>query len=573
MKSFRAKIIVSTLLCVFLVGLFINLFLYQFLTRIVEERSDYINFLNLQTTATQISNGLNNFQNIGIQIMLNADIAEAMHVPDMIDPDNIRTVISSQEILQRLYSNNSNLVPHISQVVVFNEKGIHLNAFTRLTHTVPDIHRIMFSSAYSDFMESGELLQLSMGNSFVNDQVNIFLWGRITDPDTLVQKGILFIELDQAFITELLSPLETDISFVSNQADFVIPDEASVYAYHINQQDLNDNTFHFNDKNYIISSLPIDFTALTIYSLTDITNLSTDAYTILYTIGVVLLTSLLAAILLSFITGTVITRPLNKLKEHLRFMSHNGFVNTPEIAQGSGEIAEMGQVINEMTDSINQLLTETEEMYRTQKNQEIALLQSQVNPHFLYNTLDSIRWMAVIQKNAGIEKATRSLSHLLRNLAKGVDNKITLQEELILLKDYFDIQALRYIDLVEFENNVTESFWQYRIIKFTLQPLIENAIFHGIMPSGNCGTIKVTAQEDETFLNIIVEDDGIGMTNEQIQNLLTSKKSVQKHEITSIGISNVNHRLKLIYGDECGLFFESEVNQYTRAIVKIKKER
>ncbi|WP_099469494.1 sensor histidine kinase [Konateibacter massiliensis] len=211
-------------------------------------------------------------------------------------------------------------------------------------------------------------------------------------------------------------------------------------------------------------------------------------------------------------------------------------------------------------------------MHIKQKHDEIALLQSQVNPHFLYNTLDSIRWMAVIQKNPGIEKTVKSLSNLLKNLAKGVGEKITLEEEISLLQDYVDTQSVRFMELLKIENHIDKQFYSYKIIKFTLQPLVENAIFHGIEPTGECGTITLTAYEEGDYLLITVKDNGVGMSEEELKVLRESAVNPHLRGMAGIGVSNVDSRLKLTYGDECGLSYESVQRSFTRVTVRIKKE-
>ncbi|MDR1663927.1 MAG: histidine kinase [Clostridiales bacterium] len=268
----------------------------------------------------------------------------------------------------------------------------------------------------------------------------------------------------------------------------------------------------FDRAQRLILFLPLRLEGSSLYSRTDITYLSSDANTILFTAVVVILTSLTAALLLAVLLGGIITKPLNRLTRRLRIIGGNDFSRDPAIETGGGEIAEVGRVVNDMAGSIKKLLLETEEMYIKQKNSEIALLQSQVNPHFLYNTLDTVRWMAVIQKNPGIEKTVRSLSNLLKNLAKGAGDKITIGEELSLLKDYIDTQSVRFMELLEFEENIPESLRRFLIVKFTLQPLVENAIFHGIEPKGELGKITVSAEEDGEYLLIFVEDNGAGMT-------------------------------------------------------------
>lgn len=258
---------------------------------------------------------------------------------------------------------------------------------------------------------------------------------------------------------------------------------------------------------------------------------------------------------------------------HIRNLSEtNDFSPNPDIEVSSDEIGEIGKSINQMTDHIQGLLKQQAEMYEQKKNIEISLLQSQINPHFLYNTLDSIRWMAVIQGSKNIEQTTKALESLLRNMAKGVGDKITLREELELVGDYIHIQQVRYVEIFDYVCQVPESLLDCLIIKFTLQPVVENAILHGIEPMKQFGEIEISAREENGELYICIEDNGVGMTKEELDRLTASSCNTNKNALSGIGVSNVDARLKLHYGASYGLSYESSPGEFTRATIHIPKE-
>ena len=233
------------------------------------------------------------------------------------------------------------------------------------------------------------------------------------------------------------------------------------------------------------------------------------------------------------------------LTAHIRKISEtDDFSYNPDIVTSSDEIGEIGHAVNHMALHIQELLTEMEKMFEQRKNIEISLLQSQINPHFLYNTLDSIRWMAVIQKSKNIELTTRALENLLRNVAKGVGDKITLQEELSLVQDYVHIQKVRYVEVFDIHYDIPEEFLSCKIIKFTLQPIVENAVFHGIEPTGEFGEIDIRARSDSN-----------------------------KDSLSGIGVANVDARLKLNYGPQYGLLYDSMPGEFTRVTIHIPLER
>ena len=272
--------------------------------------------------------------------------------------------------------------------------------------------------------------------------------------------------------------------------------------------------------------------------------------------------------------STKITKPIHILTTHIRKISEtDDFSYNPAIVTSSDEIGEIGRAVNHMALHIQELLTEMEKMYEQRKNIEISLLQSQINPHFLYNTLDSIRWMAVIQKSKNIEKTTKALENLLRNVAKGVGDKITLQEELSLVQDYVHIQKVRYVEVFDIRYEIPEEFLSCKIIKFTLQPIVENAIFHGIEPTGEFGEITLRAQSDGSSLYLTIEDNGAGMTAEELQSLKESLKTSNKDSLSGIGVANVDARLKLNYGSGYGLLYDSEPGKFTRVTIHIPLEK
>ncbi|AEC02586.1 integral membrane sensor signal transduction histidine kinase [Parasphaerochaeta coccoides DSM 17374] len=267
-----------------------------------------------------------------------------------------------------------------------------------------------------------------------------------------------------------------------------------------------------------------------------------------------------------------ITRPVNRIIAHIRRMPDSGFSYDASIETSKDEFAGIGKTLNEMSTRIQELLEITGQMYEQKQRQEIALLQSQVNPHFLYNTLESIRWMAKVQKNKGIEEMTRSLSNLLKQLSKGTDERIFLANELELVRDYVAIQQIRYVGTFDFIVDMPGNVAHAMILKFSLQPIVENAIYHGIEPSGEFGTITVTCRHEGDVLEIIVEDDGVGMEETLVDSLQKKLKRNSVSQFSGIGMSNVHERLRLTYGEEYGLAVTSRPGQGTRVTITVPWE-
>ena len=285
-----------------------------------------------------------------------------------------------------------------------------------------------------------------------------------------------------------------------------------------------------------------------------------------------------ASILLFLIVSVLLSRYLTKASSHLvrhigHLMETKDFgVVDKSIESGDEEISAIGHAVNAMSVSISELLKRNEALFEDKKRMEIDMLQMQVNPHFLYNTLESMHYLAEVQRNDGIARMSRGLSTLLRNMAKGTGDRILLSEELSLLHDYDEIQQVRYMGMYEIAYDVPEEAMDLLVQKFTLQPLVENAIFHGIEPSGRCGTIVVSAAIEGGDLVLTVADDGVGMDGETMERIYEERRH-SKTNMTGIGVRNIHERIRLMYGDGYGLSFASEMGKGTRAMARIKAER
>ena len=256
----------------------------------------------------------------------------------------------------------------------------------------------------------------------------------------------------------------------------------------------------------------------------------------------------------------------------MEVISSGNFSPNPDI-ETNDELGMIGRQINQMSSHVSELMESRIRDEQEKLRLEIKILQAQINPHFLYNTLDSIKWIATMQHNAGIVKVVSALSSLLKNMAKGFNEKVTVRQELDFLDSYVTIEKIRYIELFDVEISVEDpSLYNAEIIKLTLQPLVENSIFSGIEPSGKPGLIQIRVFSEDQVLHIQVRDNGVGMSEENIARMLTDTSRVTKNYMSGIGLPNVDRRIKLVYGDEYGLQIESQVGVYTCVTVSLPLE-
>lgn len=248
--------------------------------------------------------------------------------------------------------------------------------------------------------------------------------------------------------------------------------------------------------------------------------------------------------------------------------------------EGYSEIAVMAEEFNSMLDEIdsltNRLIQANGHLYKAEllkKQAELSMLQSQINPHFLYNTLESVKGMALAMEADNIVEMTKSLARIFKYAVKGADF-VTLKEELDILKAYIQIQQVRFQDRFDVEYRVDQETLWCSIPRMILQPIVENAIHHGLEMLKTGGSVCISAHICEGQLVISFRDNGVGMDQEtlaRVRNELQREDSAESQYrgiSDRIGIQNVNSRIKIIYGDDYGIQIESEVGQGTEVVLK-----
>lgn len=289
---------------------------------------------------------------------------------------------------------------------------------------------------------------------------------------------------------------------------------------------------------------------------------------------------ILAAILFSIAAAWRISKsiyvPIKKLHDVTSTIARHD-LEALVTADNADEITELGLSFNIMVGKIKELLDAKIEEQESLKKAELRALQAQINPHFLYNTLDTIIWMAEGRRVDQVVELVRALSRFFRiTLSKGKD-WIIMREEIEHVESYLAIQKMRYRDILDYRVQVPDDLRDGQMLKLTLQPLVENALYHGIKNKRNGGVIVVRGRRLEgDMLRLEVEDNGIGMNPEQlahVQALLGAEAGDAAAAESGYGINNVNQRIKLYYGPQYGLTIESAYRQGTRVSLVIPLQR
>ena len=265
------------------------------------------------------------------------------------------------------------------------------------------------------------------------------------------------------------------------------------------------------------------------------------------------LASILLAIFVSLSFSVSFTRPIKHLAQLMGDAETGNLDIVFEDDNAPTEIGALGQSFNSMIVKIRELLDLVVKQQREKRHAEIRTLQAQIKPHFLYNTLDTIRWMAEEREAPEIGELVGALTRLFRiSLSKGREI-IPLSEETMHVQSYLYIQKVRYEDKLEYEIDIPESLYDMMVIKLILQPLVENAIYHGIKQKRGTGHIQVSARLSGDTLVFTVKDDGAGMSWETCERLNRELSDTDELHESGYGIFNVNNRIRLYYGNGYGL--------------------
>lgn len=288
---------------------------------------------------------------------------------------------------------------------------------------------------------------------------------------------------------------------------------------------------------------------------------------VLYILAAVIL--ILGVLLISHLLSRVITRPLRQLTESMSMVEKGQFDKANVYVAMENEIGSLSKSYNLMTERIHTLMDENVYEQKQKRKSELKALQAQINPHFLYNTLDSIIWMSEAGQNDEVVEMTSALAKLLRQSISNDHEQVELIQEMEYVRNYLTIQKMRYQDKLEYSIEIEPDVRHVEIVKLVLQPIVENAIYHGIKYKGSKGSLQIRAYAEGEDVCIVVEDDGIGMDETVLRTIFDEKETLKKQ--SGVGVPNVQKRLKLYYGEEYGITYESRQGEGTKAVIRIPR--
>lgn len=397
----------------------------------------------------------------------------------------------------------------------------------------------------------------------------------VQDPETGEVLGVILLDIRHDIIQSSINGVtigEKGFVFVMDQEDNIVYTPVNGIVYRVNPKwvkAMEPMSVQIQGGSYQIRSELSPYTGWRTVGVFSMDEVMSSVNTIVYILFTCVIISLVLVVIVSFKFSRTLTNPIFKLKRLMK-QAESGDLTVRFNFQHNDEIGELGQSFNHMIARIDQLIQMVYVEQENKRTAEMKSLQEQIKPHFLYNTLDTISWMARDYDAEDIVRLVDALTNMFRiGLSHGKDI-ITVKEEITHVSNYLYIQKIRYKDKLNYVIHVDESLYAVEVPKLILQPLVENAIYHGVKAKRGGGTITITGVPEGENLVFTVQDDGAGMLQEKVEELnrRMSERSVLD-EKKSFGLFYIRERIQLCYGKGYGVHVESTLGEGTRVTITL----
>ena len=397
----------------------------------------------------------------------------------------------------------------------------------------------------------------------------------VQDPETGEVLGVILLDIRHDIIQSSINGVtigEKGFVFVMDQEDNIVYTPVNGIVYRVNPKwvkAMEPMSVQIQGGSYQIRSELSPYTGWRTVGVFSMDEVMSSVNTIVYILFTCVIISLVLVVIVSFKFSRTLTNPIFKLKRLMK-QAESGDLTVRFNFQHNDEIGELGQSFNHMIARIDQLIQMVYVEQENKRTAEMKSLQEQIKPHFLYNTLDTISWMARDYDAEDIVRLVDALTNMFRiGLSHGKDI-ITVKEEITHVSNYLYIQKIRYKDKLNYVIHVDESLYAVEVPKLILQPLVENAIYHGVKAKRGGGTITITGVPEGENLVFTVQDDGAGMPQEKVEELnrRMSERSVLDEQ-KSFGLFYIRERIQLCYGKGYGVHVESTLGEGTRVTITL----
>lgn len=387
--------------------------------------------------------------------------------------------------------------------------------------------------------------------------------------------GMSFMNMDVEELLEELNIPENVQLYLTDGETILLADEKELIGRQVEEIAEYDRIIHggtYSDEFQSITSVKSDISSLEVITRMDMGGYNDQLDAVRNIMFVLLVVMTLVTLILAIVISVRLFWPIEKIMSSFQEY-HNVLMGEGELFQNKDELEYILTSIQRAVNARKNTADELAERVRLLKKAQAVALQSQINPHFLNNTLETINWTAIelLGGKNEISRMAGALSRMLRMTLENSDTVVPVSTEIQHCMYYLEIQKTRYEDKFEVSWQIPKEVERCRIIRIVLQPLVENAIYHGIKPMTNKGQITISGQIEDDLLLLVVSDNGLGMTDQELESLQRNMQSDRIKESLHIGMANVDQRLKLYYGKEYGLAIRSKEGVGTSVTVRIPR--
>lgn len=554
-RSITFKIFCSIIVVVIISIIIIVFAFYSSYSKVLRQNEIQYNVLATNHIKSKFDMTTNLIQNSANSLTSNELVLEVLKNTN---PKNEQVPQEQELNLIRLFQNVKEMQPYTESITLLGINGIHLSS-----NDSQNWNRIY--EIYEPYLY--QLKQNPYG-FWTTQGITISYVCPIFQADSKIVSGLLIINLDYQYLREMfmISAIKINervlVADSSGNILFNYPHFTSFEPFLKQHPELlKEDTIQKETNVYGVDSIIVlekislaDWRIIRIIQTSQVTSQTNQVLHTLELAGIVLL---IICMMYSFWITRIMTKPIKALESVCKQVEQ-GNLDVRAKIRSHDEYGTLGNTFNLMLDQLQDHFKKEIKEHKRKSEMQFQILQAQINPHFLYNTLDSIRWLAVMQNIENIAKMSSSLISLLKYNLSSSQTFATLQEELESVKNYIKIQKFRYSDIFDFSIKVDPKALNCNVLRFILQPLIENSIIHGFLDSEGVYSIRISAFFSDEQLHIKVIDNGSGMEQEQIDKINSSTK--QKNRFNHIGVANIRERIQLYFGENYGLKYDSVPN-------------
>lgn len=559
-KSLQSTTLVLMGILLLFFGVMFSVFTYIVIQNAEDEFKTRTSETALNNVVVAVNAGLVNYNCLTRMLMVDDRIIEFLKA-DKPDIDMIYEARSGIYEIQNFYS-------YIDSVYVFRNDGQYVSTEQRkynINMDCEEYERIQDAIGSTVFSINGNGMVEKHGDEHLLTMSRV-----IYDYNSQKKVGILIINISSMCFEEILKAQSVDkMCIMDNNGVVLCGDEelCKLYDDRYYNEGIVFNRVCLDGKKTMVAgtlvSEPIVVLCIAPKSMNAIPQNAILALLIpLFTFIIAI------SVCVRFISVNI-ARPVRNLDEAMEHTQSSGWLEKIDTEMPNNELGRLADRYNEMIEYLNEMFNQLLENEKNMQKAEMRILQEQIKPHFLYNTLETISYIAMQEEAEQVQAALETLGSFYRNFLNNGEREIPLRRELRITRDYLSLQKLRYGDIFVDEYVVDDNTLDCMIPKLILQPLVENSIYHGIRPKGEEGIIRVTTKIDEQGLHIIVYDTGVGMSKEQITDIMRVCKECSGREGAGFGLRGTINRIRYYCGREDIFQIRSEPGEYTEIEVCI----